>query len=64
MLFGKRYFGLQGVKLQVAIGVLAGLDFLLFGYDQGVMGGLLTLPSFVSSEMAAFCRGRPDGISG
>lgn len=22
------------------------MDFLLFGYDQGVMGGLLTLPSF------------------
>ena len=50
MLFGKRYFGLHGVRLQVAIGVLAGLDFLLFGYDQGVMGGLLTLPSFVSVE--------------
>ena len=47
-MFGaKRYFGLQGVRLQVAVGLLAGLDFLLFGYDQGVMGGLLTLPSFV-----------------
>ena len=44
---GRRYFGLQGVRLQVAVGLLAGLDFLLFGYDQGVMGGLLTLPSFV-----------------
>lgn len=47
-MFGKgRYFGLVGTKLNVAIGVLAGLDFLLFGYDQGVMGGLLDLPSFV-----------------
>ena len=47
-MFGKnRYFGLTGTKLNIAIGALAGLDFLLFGYDQGVMGGLLDLPSFV-----------------
>lgn len=52
MLFGRKYFGLDGVRLQIAIGALAGLDFLLFGYDQGVMGGLLTLPSFVSSREA------------
>ncbi|TKA45403.1 hypothetical protein B0A49_12910, partial [Cryomyces minteri] len=45
-MFGNRYFGLKGVKLNIAIGTIAGLDFLLFGYDQGVMGGLLTLPSF------------------
>lgn len=43
---GGRYYGLVGGKLNLAIGVLAGLDFLLFGYDQGVMGGLLNLPSF------------------
>lgn len=43
---GGRYLGLQGTKLQVAIGFLAGMDFLLFGYDQGVTGGLLTLQSF------------------
>ena len=41
-----RFFGLRGFKLNLAVGVLAGLNFLLFGYDQGVMGGLLTLPSF------------------
>ncbi|PGH15291.1 hypothetical protein AJ79_02456 [Helicocarpus griseus UAMH5409] len=46
---GGRYFGLRGTRLNVAIGVIAGLDFLLFGYDQGVMGGLLTLPSFAST---------------
>ncbi|KAI9849863.1 MAG: hypothetical protein M1837_000077 [Sclerophora amabilis] len=46
MFGGSRYFGLRGTKLNVAIGFLAGLDFLLFGYDQGVMGGLLTLHSF------------------
>ncbi|PWN31699.1 sugar transporter STL1 [Meira miltonrushii] len=28
------------------IGIAAGAGFLLFGYDQGVMSGLLTLPSF------------------
>lgn len=37
-MFGKsavrRYYGLQGVQLQIAVGVIAGLDFLLFGYDQ------------------------------
>ncbi|KKK26207.1 hypothetical protein ARAM_003869, partial [Aspergillus rambellii] len=34
-------------KLQIAIGLIAGMDFLLFGYDQGVTGGLLTLNSFI-----------------
>ncbi|KAL9133312.1 MAG: hypothetical protein Q9175_005506 [Cornicularia normoerica] len=49
-MFGNsRYFGLKGTKLNVAVGVLAGLDFLLFGFDQGVMGGLLTLSSFVKT---------------
>jgi hypothetical protein len=43
------YFGLRGTRLQIAVGVLAGLDFLLFGYDQGVTGGLLTLVSFRST---------------
>ncbi|KFY63245.1 hypothetical protein V496_04094 [Pseudogymnoascus sp. VKM F-4515 (FW-2607)] len=43
------YFGLRGNKLDLAIAFLAGLDFFLFGYDQGVMGGLLTLPSFVKT---------------
>ena len=44
-MFGK-FLGLRGTKLQIAIGVIAGMDFLLFGYDQGVTGGLLNLPSF------------------
>lgn len=43
---GGKYIGLRGSALQVAIGVIAGMDFLLFGYDQGVTGGLLTLESF------------------
>lgn len=43
-----RYLGLKGNALQIAIGVIAGMDFLLFGYDQGVTGGLLSLDSFVA----------------
>lgn len=43
----RSYLGLQGDKLQIAIGLIAGMDFLLFGYDQGVTGGLLTLQSFI-----------------
>ncbi|THX72132.1 general substrate transporter [Aureobasidium pullulans] len=48
-MFGKKYYGLTGTKLNIAVGIIAGLDFLLFGYDQGVMGGLLTLKSFVGT---------------
>ncbi|CAL8577419.1 hypothetical protein XPA_003248 [Xanthoria parietina] len=47
MLGKSRYLGLKGTRLNVAIGAIAGLDFFLFGYDQGVMGALLDLPSFV-----------------
>lgn len=42
----KKYLGLRGTNLNRAVATLAGMGFLLFGYDQGVMGGLLTLPSF------------------
>lgn len=45
---GGQYLGLKGNALQIAIGVIAGMDFLLFGYDQGVTGGLLNLESFIS----------------
>ncbi|KAJ5168136.1 uncharacterized protein N7482_003730 [Penicillium canariense] len=45
----KPYFGLRGGALNIMISIIAGLDFLLFGYDQGVMGGLLTLNSFVAT---------------
>ncbi|PMD65982.1 putative MFS monosaccharide transporter [Hyaloscypha bicolor E] len=47
-MFGSgRYFGLRGQSLNLAVGIIAGIDFFLFGYDQGVMGGLLTLGSWV-----------------
>jgi len=36
MMFGKKYFGLKGFQLNMAIATIAGLDFLLFGYDQGM----------------------------
>ncbi|GAP83939.1 putative sugar transporter stl1 [Rosellinia necatrix] len=45
---GKKFFGLRGNALNYAIGFVAGCDFLLFGYDQGVMGGILTMPQFLS----------------
>ncbi|EGW33885.1 uncharacterized protein SPAPADRAFT_59267 [Spathaspora passalidarum NRRL Y-27907] len=40
------YLGMKGKRLHHAISFLAGMGFLLFGYDQGVMGSLLTLPTF------------------
>lgn len=43
----RSYLGLRGTNLNVAIGFIAGLDFLLFGYDQGVLGSLLTLRSWI-----------------
>ena len=49
-MFGsKRYLGLRGLKLNIAVGFIAGLDFLLFGYDQGVVGALLGLGSFYNT---------------
>ncbi|KAI1149890.1 general substrate transporter [Nemania diffusa] len=44
---GKKFFGLRGQALNYAVGLVAGCDFLLFGYDQGVMGGILTMPQFL-----------------
>ncbi|KAI1340869.1 sugar transporter family protein [Xylariaceae sp. FL0016] len=46
---GKKYFGLRGNSLNWAVGVIAGCDFLLFGYDQGVMGGILTMHQFLNA---------------
>lgn len=41
-----KYWGFKGRQLNLAISSLGSLDFFLFGYDQGVTGGLLDLPSF------------------
>lgn len=43
---GPKFFGLSGANLSRMVGFAAGAGFLLFGYDQGVMSALLTLPSF------------------
>ena len=39
------YMGLRGPALSSVIGATAGLAFFLFGYDQGDLAGLLTVPS-------------------
>lgn len=40
------FLGMRGNRLNFCVSCIAGLGFLLFGYDQGVMGSLLTLKSF------------------
>ncbi|KAH3669255.1 hypothetical protein OGAPHI_001376 [Ogataea philodendri] len=40
------YLGLKGQKLQWAVTFASGAGFLLFGFDQGVMSGLLTGDAF------------------
>jgi len=45
----KSFYGLRGSKLNKAVSCLAGISFMLFGYDQGVMSSLLTLPSFLET---------------
>ena len=42
-----KYLGLRGYPLRFLIGVVAGLAFFLFGYDQGDVGGFLTIPAFL-----------------
>ncbi|CDS82086.1 probable sugar transporter [Sporisorium scitamineum] len=41
------FLGLRGIRLNWAIGFAASAGFLLFGYDQGVLGSLYTLPSWI-----------------
>lgn len=41
------YWGKTGKGLQKLITIVATTDFLLFGYDQGVMSGIISAPSFV-----------------
>ncbi|KAK9326081.1 general substrate transporter [Lipomyces orientalis] len=45
----QQYHGLRGHSLNRAVATIAGIGFLLFGYDQGVMGSLLTLKTFTDT---------------
>lgn len=59
----KPFYGLTGTKLNIAIAVVAGTDFALFGYDQGVLGGLLTLGSFLRYFPEINVQNPPPGTS-
>jgi MFS family permease len=41
------YWGASGHALQMLITAVATTDFLLFGYDQGVMSGIIAAPQFL-----------------
>ncbi|KAH7121103.1 general substrate transporter [Dendryphion nanum] len=43
------YWGASGRKLQLLITIVATTDFLLFGYDQGVMSGIISSPAFTTA---------------
>ncbi|GAM41884.1 monosaccharide transporter [Talaromyces pinophilus] len=43
------YLGLKGNGLLAGIALSSGMGFVLFGYDDGVIGGLLTSPTFEST---------------
>jgi hypothetical protein len=42
----KKFYGLTGTRLNIAIAIIAGIDFALFGYDQV----RLTVLSFMSGR--------------
>ncbi|KAK6355563.1 hypothetical protein TWF696_004663 [Orbilia brochopaga] len=44
-----RRLGLHGRPLSLAVSATCTIGFLLFGYDQGVMSGLITHPDFVAT---------------
>ena len=41
------YWGTSGRRLQMLITTVATTDFLLFGYDQGVVSVILVMPQFL-----------------
>ncbi|KAK7958135.1 hypothetical protein PG996_010421 [Apiospora saccharicola] len=43
------YWGTSGARLQKMVTIVATTDFLLFGYDQGVMAGIIADPAFMNS---------------
>lgn len=54
------YMGLRGPALASVIGTTAGLAFFLFGYDQGDLAGILTIPSFRRQFPQTDTIGRPN----
>lgn len=44
-----RYFGLRGGWLTFWLTVACGTDMTLFGYDQGVFGGVIVTPDFLDT---------------
>ncbi|GAA6054800.1 hypothetical protein JCM3770_007441 [Rhodotorula araucariae] len=42
------YMGANGNKLGALVTICASMGFILFGYDQGVMSGIISAPQFIS----------------
>jgi hypothetical protein len=40
------YMGMSGRRLGLVVSIVATNGFLLFGYDQGVMSGIISAPAF------------------
>ncbi|KIW13728.1 hypothetical protein PV08_08919 [Exophiala spinifera] len=45
----KKFLGLQGTALSWAISLCSASAFLLFGYDQGIMGSIVSTPYFLEA---------------
>lgn len=43
------FYGTSGRTLQWLVTAVATTDFLLFGYDQGVMSGIISAEAFVTA---------------
>ena len=46
--YQKTFVGLKGRSLNLAVSIIATTGFLLFGYDQGVMSGIISAGPFNS----------------
>ncbi|KIX01395.1 uncharacterized protein Z518_09121 [Rhinocladiella mackenziei CBS 650.93] len=46
---GKPFWGLKGTTLSWAISLCSARAFLLFGYDQGIMGSIISTPCFLEA---------------